>query len=370
MTNTAAEAIPVEVPVTPLDDGGIAPYRGKRSSVDAVERVLIRLETADGTAGWGEIRATPSVETVVATLEADVFPAAVGREPHEITAFLEAFEYEYLDLDPVVAGVEMAMWDANARALEVPLHRLLGGATREAIPVAAPLGITDVPTARDSARRVRDAGYTVLKTKGGRDWQADVERVIAIDDAVGGELAVRLDPNQGYSTDEAVRVAARLEDAGVYLEYLEQPVRVDAVGTMARLRQRLRTPIAVNEDTYRRGNLFHLLREDAIDVAVVDIVPAGGIGPLRRQVGAAAEAGVSVAHHDAFDLGIKRAAVLHVAASTPAIDLAIDSVYPAYDRFLVEDPHAVEDGAIPVPDGPGLGVTVDRAALSEVRLDE
>lgn len=369
MEITAAEAIPVEVAVTPLADGGLAPYRGKASSVSDVRRVLIRLETASGSDGWGEIRPSPSVESTVSTLRADVFPEVVGRAVWDVTAFRQAFEYEYVHLDHYVAGVEMAMWDAHGRTLDVPVSRLFGGRTRDEVPVAAPLGILDVDRSREHARRIHEAGFEVLKTKGGRDWRADVERVVAMADAVDHELAFRLDPNEGYTVDEAVRVAAALEDAGVYLEYLEQPVRIDSVGTMKRLRNRLRTPIGVNEDTYYRGNLFQLLREDAIDVAVVDIVPSGGIGPVRRQAAVAAEAGVSVAHHDAFDLGVKRAAVLQVAACTPAINLAVDTVYPAYEHHLVEDPHSVSDGTMAVPDGPGLGVTVDRAAVSEIRLD-
>jgi len=364
-----AEAIPVEAPVAPLEAGGLAPYVGMFSSVTAVERVLVRLEADDGTEGWGEIRPVPSVDATVATLEADVFPEVVGRTVGEIRPFLAAFQYEYVQLDPYIAAVEMAMWDLHGRALGVPLSQLLGGRVEDTVPIAAPLGILDEATARAEAEAIADDGYAVLKTKGGRDWQADVERIIAMDEAADGKLEFRLDPNQGYTVEEAVRVASMLEDAGVYLEYFEQPVRVDSVGTYKRLRTRLRTPIGVNEDTYFRGNLFGLVREDAIDVAVVDIVPSGGILRCREQVAVAAEAGLSVAHHDAFDLGVKKAAVLQTVASTPAINLATDTVYPAWADRLLETPLAVAAGEMAVPDGPGLGIQVDRARVEALRID-
>lgn len=366
---TDVTAIPVQVGVTALEDGGIAPYRGRTGAVDAVERVLIRLETADSTVGWGEIRPTLAVETAVQVVENDVAPAVVGREVWEIQGFLGSFDTEYFGLEPFVAGVEMAMWDALGRRLEVPLHRLLGGAVRESVAVAAPLGILPPDTAGEYARRARKAGYDVLKVKAGRDWRADVHRVQTMWKAVDGALEFRVDPNQGWAVEDAVRAIARLEDEGIFLQYVEQPIRIDSVGSLQALRTRVRTPIGVNEDTYAPHSLYRLVAADAIDVAVVDVVPVGGILGLRRQVAAAAAAGVSLSHHDGFDLGIKKAAVLQIVASTPAIGLAVDHVYPTLASHVIATPHPVNDGRVPVPQSPGLGVTVDRNALEAVRLD-
>lgn len=363
------DVIPVEMNVTELDDGGIAPYKGKFSSVERVERILIRLETADRIIGWGEIRPSPSVESTIAILQNDVIPEAVGRAVWEIESFAKSFHYEYLELNSYVAGVEMAMWDALGTHLDVPLHQLLGGKCTEKVPVASTLGILGPDRSRKYARRALDQGYDVLKLKGGRDWQTDVDRVIAMHDEVDGQLEFRLDPNQGWNFEDAVRVGAKLEDAGIYLQYLEQPIRIDSFGTYKRLRNRLSTPVGINEDAYLPRNLTHLLREDAIDVAVVDLVPAGGILALKSQASVAAEHGISIAHHDGFDLGIKKAAVLHTVASTPAINLAVDTVYPAWDDYLLGTPLTVSDGVMVVPDGPGFGITVDEAKIDQYRVD-
>ncbi|WP_313693487.1 mandelate racemase/muconate lactonizing enzyme family protein [Halorarum halobium] len=363
------EAIPVEMAVTSLEAGGIAPYVGNASSVEEVERVLLRLTTESGIEGWGEIRPSPSVESTVGVLEADVIPAAVGREVWEIESFVRSFEYEYLDLNGYVAGVEMAMWDALGKHLDAPLHRLIGGKCADEVPIANTLGILDPEESRTYARRALEAGYDVLKTKAGRDWERDVERVVAMHEEVDGELEFRVDPNQGWRFEDAVRVGARLEDEGIYLQYLEQPIRIDSVGTYERLRNRLRTPVGINEDAYFPRHLSQLLSADAIDVAVVDLVPAGGVLALKGQAAVADEHGVSVAHHDGFDLGIKKAAVLHAVASTPAINLAVDTVYQAWDDHLLEEPLTVADGAMPVPEGPGLGVSVDEGKLERYRLD-
>lgn len=363
------EVIPVKMGVTSLKEGGIAPYKGKYSSVETVDRILLRLETNTGIVGWGEIRPSPSVKSATAILRNEVIPEALGRDVWEIESFLGCFHYEYLDLKSYVAGVEMAMWDALGKHLDAPLHQLLGGKCTEEVPVSSPLGILSPERSREYARKALEAGFDVLKVKAGRNWQTDVDRVIAMNDEVNGQLELRVDPNQGWNFEDAVRVGAQLEDAGIFLQYLEQPVRIDSFGTYKRLRNRLTTPMGINEDAYFQRNLSHLLKEDAIDVAVVDLVPAGGILKLKSQAAVAADHGISVAHHDAFDLGIKKAAVLHSVASTRAINLAVDTVYLAWDDYIIEDPHRISGGKMPVPDGPGLGVTVNSDKLETYRTD-
>jgi L-alanine-DL-glutamate epimerase-like enolase superfamily enzyme len=210
----------------------------------------------------------------------------------------------------------------------------------------------------------------VLKTKAGRDWRRDVERIVAMHEAVDGDLAFRLDPNQGWTLDEAVRVAAALEDAGVYLEYLEQPIRVDGHGSLASLRSRTRQPIAANEDTYGAHSLRSLVARDAVDVAVLDMTPAGGITGLRQQVAVAEDAGLSVTHHCAFDLGVRTAAILHAVHGIPGFTHPPDTTYYAWSEDVLADPLAVRDGAMRVPDDPGLGVEVDEATVERHAVAE
>ncbi|MFC6763966.1 enolase C-terminal domain-like protein [Natrinema soli] len=145
-------------------------------------------------------------------------------------------------------------------------------------------------------------------------------------------------------------------------------VRTESYGTYRQLRSRVRTPIGVNEDTYFRRNLYHLLSEDAIDVGVVDIVPAGGILRTKGLASMAAEAGVSLSHHCGFDLGVKTTAMLHTVSLTPGINLPPDTVYYAWDDYIIENPITVENGEIPVPDDPGLGVTGDESKIEKYQI--
>lgn len=373
MQITSLSAIPVEMELRPLEDNGVAPYVGSSLAVDSVQRMLVKLETDEGITGWGEMRPELGVETTATFLEETIASQVVGRQVWEVEAFTtDPFYTEYTNIASFVAAVEMAMLDAHGKALDVPVHQLVGGKCTDRVPFADALGILDPETSRQYARRSLEQGFDVLKLKAGppnSDWEHDVERVIAMHDEVDGALEFRLDPNQTWSFDEAVRVGARLEDEGIYLQYLEQPVSTNSVGTYARLRSRLKTPVGVNEDTYHPGNLAALLKADAIDVAVVDIVPSGGILALKKLAAQAAAEGVSMAHHCGFDLGVKTAAILHAVSSTPAINLPSDIAYHHWVDDVIEVPFEIDEGTIDVPDLAGLGVTVDESKVERYRID-
>lgn len=371
LTITDIEAIPVRLDVRPLSEPlGIAPYVTTYTEFYDMERVLVRLDTDGDVTGWGEMRSTLSTHSTKAVIETDLADELVGEPVSAVESLPERFDsFQYFDVDPFLGGVEMAMWDAWGQYLEQPLYRLLGGKVRDEVDVSFCLGVLGPEESRKHAREALEHGFDVLKTKAGRDWRQDVERIVAMHDEVDGQLEFRLDPNEGWTTEEAVRVAASLEDEGIYLQYLEQPMRIDNFGSFERLRERVRTPVAANEDTYFRHNLLELVKRDAIDVGVIDMVPAGGLQAAKRLAGIADDAGISLSHHCAFDLGVKSAALAHLVATTRAINLPPDSVYYAWDDHVVEEPFEVSDGVLSVPEKPGLGVTVEETRVEELRID-
>lgn len=383
MEITNVEAYAVSVPIVDIDDGGIAPYVTNHGRVEKMERMIIRIDTDEGVSGWGEMRVFLSPAATKAVLEDGIAQWVVGRSPFELETFRRQIFIEYTNVDMFFAAIETACWDIVGKVLERPVYELLGGwtapaptertntPTRESertVDIAYCLGILSPEASREHAARAYNEGYSVLKTKAGRDWREDVRRIEAMHDEVDGRLDFRVDPNQGWSLDEAVRVAASLEDAGIYLQYMEQPIRVDSHTALARLRERTRQPIGPNEDTYIPRNLRKLIERGALDVAVVDMTPAGGITALRQLAGIAEDAGVPLVHHCAFDLGIRTAAILHAVTGIPGFTLPPDSVYYAWEEDILTDPLSVENGAIAVPDDPGLGIEVDKDSLDEYRI--
>lgn len=387
MQITEISAVPVTVPLGPIEEGGIAPYRTNHGELYDMDRILVRVETDEGYVGWGEMRAFLSPEATVSVIEDGVAPLVVGQSPFEIEKLRRQVFIEYTNPNMFLAPVETACWDVVGQALERPVYELLGGWTADhqttmkhrehvehegssrEVEFAYCLGIFPPEESREHARHALEAGYSVLKTKAGRDWRVDVERIRAMHDEVDGQLEFRIDPNQGWAVEDAVRVASLLEDEGIYLQYMEQPIRVDNHGSLASLRARTRQPIAANEDTYIPRNMRQLVETGAIDAAVVDLTPAGGIAGLQHVAGIAEDAGISLAHHCAFDLGIRTAAILHTVYSTPAINLPSDTAYFGWTDDIIESPFTIENGRMTVPDEPGLGITVDADAIERFRAE-
>jgi len=387
MEITTVEAIPVRVPLVPFEEGGIAPYVTNHNELTAMDRVLVRVDTDEGISGWGEVRAFLSPAATVSVIEDGIAPIVEGHSPFETESLRRLLFIEYTNVDTFFAPVETACWDIVGNVLDRPVYELLGGhgapeqtarrhrehvgetETSERCEVAYCLGILDPERSAERAVEVRDAGYQVLKTKAGRDWRADVERVVAMHEATGGDLEFRLDPNQGWTLDQAVRVGAALEDHGIYLQYMEQPIRVDSHRALSRLATRTRQPIGPNEDTYVPHNLRSLVEEGAMDVAVLDLTPAGGITGLRQAAAVADDAGVPASHHCAFDLGVRTAAILHAVTGIPGFALPPDTVYYGWEDDVITEPFEIEAGAMHVPDGPGLGVEVDTDAVEAYRID-
>jgi L-alanine-DL-glutamate epimerase-like enolase superfamily enzyme len=387
MEITDIDTYVVDIPLVALEDGGIGPYVTNHNELSSVERVLVRVDTDEGISGWGEVRVFLSAAATVSIIEDGIAPMVVGQSPFEVEKFRRQLFIEYGGIEALVAPVEIACWDIVGKELDKPIYELLGGwtapdsssqkhrlnqdayAESDSIEFAYCLGILSPEKSHQYAERVREAGYNILKTKAGRDWRVDVERIKAMHDAVDGELEFRLDPNQGWTLDEAIRVAAELDDAGIRLQYLEQPIRVDAHDSLARLRERTYQPIAPNEDTYINHNLRRLIHHGAADVAVLDMTPAGGIAGVRQLASVAEAAAVPATHHCAFDLGIRTAAILHAVYGIPGFTLPPDTTYYSWETDVITDPFTISAGCITVPTDPGLGIEVDMDTVAEYSVE-
>jgi L-alanine-DL-glutamate epimerase-like enolase superfamily enzyme len=358
MKITKLNAVLVRIPQKPP----IAPYQSRYRATSAKEALLVRLETDSGLVGWGETPVDWINKSFEGAPEDLLRRQALGRDPFD----LEGWYAENTLGGHLASGVEMAMWDLIGHATRQPLYRLLGGAVRRKVELAACMGIRPYEEAKAIARQYLEQGFTTLKTKAGRRAEEDLEMVRGIRDGVGDRLKLRIDPNMGYAPEVAFPLARDLEK--YHLEYFEQPMPQSLIGEAARLRRASNTPIGLNESVTTPEVVLQILQLHAADVLLPDTYQCFGILGVKKVAALAEAAGVPCVFHCAHDLGLKTAAMLHVVASSPGFTLANDCTYYGLEDDVITPLHRIERGFMPVPEGPGLGVTVDEAKLTRYRI--
>lgn len=363
MRITKVSAYPVKVPLIKVERGGIAPYLTSQTEINTASSTIVKVETDEGITGWGEVEMVFSPKTMKSIIENDLAPKIKSRHPSELINSANRLSFNYIHSDVFTAPLEMACWDIIGKAAGMPVYELIGGRLREKVPISYCLGILDLETTAKKVEKIIEQGYRTLKTKAGRDTRSDIERLRKIRELAHSDLNLRVDPNQAFSTPEAVRFLKQLEE--IDLQYIEQPIRVDSFDDLAALRKRTCTPIAINEDSYIPRNLLNLIKLGAIDAAVVDLEPLGGISGLIRIAGLAEEANLPLAHHCGFDLGVKTAAILQVTCSIPSFSYAMDSTYYAQKDDILDSHLEIEEGCFKLPEGPGLGIKVNERKLKE-----
>ena len=349
----------VEVPQVPP----IAPYRSRYRSSSTTRKGIVRVLTDAGLAGWGEfnINFLDGVDPNRMQREANDWLA--GRDPRNISRFHAECPFG----SRLKAGLELALWDLKGKALGRPVAELLGGVLRREIELAACMGIKEPAEAADQAVAYADTGFSTLKCKGGAGIEADVAMIAAMREAAGDRLAIRLDPNTGYSLAESIELARRLEP--YRLEYLEQPLPEKPIGDAAVLRKQTSTPIALNESVTDPASAFEILKADAAAFLLPDTHLAGGIWPCVEIGVLSKAAGVPAIMHCGHDLGPKTAAMLHIAAACPAYSLANDCTYYGLEDDIITEPFPIRQGKMQVPAAPGLGIEIDPDKLERYRIE-
>ncbi len=371
MRITRVEPIPVRVPLK----AGMT-TRTAHGEYHTSDYVIVRVHTDEGIIGLGEatVSALWSGETSasgIAAIEGLIGPALVGEDPTRITSLRARIDF-LLKLNPFTkAAVEMALWDIAGKAVNVPVHRLLGGKLRDTIPTKMMIGAFDVPRARALAERFLEWGARCLKVKVGIDAAGDIARVAAVREAAGPDVPITIDANCGWDVPTARVALDRLRAQNLLVA--EQPIAPGDVEAMARLRWSCGIPIMADESVFTLVDAWNVLRGGAADVISIYPGKNGGIAAAVEIAQVARAAGVACHVGSNLELGIGSAAMLHLAAAVPNIDSA---TYPAdilgphyHEADLLAEPLALLPEGARVPDGPGLGVMLDEDQLRRFRVD-
>jgi L-alanine-DL-glutamate epimerase-like enolase superfamily enzyme len=356
---------------TPVNVAFREPERWSQGRREGVTAIVVELETDSGIAGLGESVPAPTPEVTVAAI-ASIEPHLMGQDPRQLAQ-------RWRDIQGVggwgafphagnaaLAGVEIACWDVLGKSLGAPVHALLGGCVRDRV---AFMGF--VPYHPDPARVEREAraqaaqGYTTLYIKGGFGEAADLAAVAAVRRGAGPDVKLRIDPNEAWSGDVALRMALALQRFD--LQYIEQPTRLDRLDELAVLRRRSPVPIAANQSSWLNHDILDIIAKGAADVVMTDPWQAGGLRAFRNAAALCEIAGVPLVYHSFAPLSIATRAAMQVLASSTACDYAHQTYHGMLTGDVVRDPVRHKDGFEPVDDRPGLGVALDPDAFGAAR---
>jgi glucarate dehydratase len=334
-------------------------------------RTLVEVDTDAGITGLGEMGGGgESAELAFKGLAGYL----IGHDPFQ----LEALRFKianptaslYNNRTQLLAALEFACLDIMGQALGVPVHALLGGKLRDAVPFASYLFFRH-PTdeARDGEVRTAEQlvahakalkaehGFTSHKLKGGvfpPTYELACYRALA--EALPGD-SFRYDPNAALPIEEAIRFGRAIED--LRNDYYEDPVW--GLNGMRQVRAAVRIPTATNTVVVNFEQLATNLRDPAVDVVLLDTTFWGGIRPCIKAAAVCEIFQTGIAVHSSGELGIQLATMLHLGAVLPNLTFAGDAHYHHLADDVVEGGKlAYRDGAIAVPDAPGLGVRLDR----------
>jgi len=352
--------------------------------------ILVRVYTDAGVVGTGESYWGGGDAAIVDRMK----PFLLGENPLDVDRLYEHLVQKMSGEGSIsgkvisaISGVEIALHDVAGKLLEVPVYQLLGGKYRDTVRIYCDCHAGDeaepAANADEAERVVEELGYDALKfdldvpSGHGTDRvnrhlrAAEIEHkaeiVAAVTERVGDRADVAFDCHWSYGAGSARRLARELEPYDVW--WLEDPIPPENHDVQQTVTQSTTTPVATGENVYRTHGIRRLLTEEAVDIVAPDIPKVGGLREGMKIANLADVFYVPVAMHNVSS-PIGTMASAHLGAAVPnALAVEYHSYQLGWWEELVEESELVVDGRMPVPDDPGLGLTLDLDAVRANLVD-
>lgn len=261
--------------------------------------VLLAITDSSGAVGIGQMRPLnpwmgETTEAVLVALRDYWGPALVGRDPRDRVRLYADMAEMLPDTQVALCVLDLALWDLMGKLCGQPVSALLGGETDKRIPMEWSVGMAPQEQMVQEAREaIRTHGVGVMCLKVGRpDWREDVAIVHAVREAIGPDITLGIDANEGYDEATTVKVMRAVADCDI--GYLEQPLPRTQLAGLARLRAKLDTPIFVDESVFTPEDARRVAEAGACDVIVLKLYKCGGITGAQRVAHVAAAHGINV----------------------------------------------------------------------------
>lgn len=340
-------------------------YMADGKTCDTVETAVVQVETDAGVTGWGEVcpipHYLPAYARGVAPAIAEMVPVLIGSDPlgsEALSAKLDNFLHDHRYAK---SALDIAFWDITGQVADLPLSTLLGGQQSAHMPLYHSITCIAPDEMAAIARDAQASGITQFQVKLGAsgDWTTDVERLTKVRETVGPGPLVYGDWNCGATSLDATRVGRAVAHLDVMLE---QPCAT--IADCARVRNGTGLPMKLDENAHDTASLLEGHALGVMDAVALKLSKFGGLSATRKARDLCLHLGAKMCVEDTWGSDITTAALLHLAASTPPARLLNTCDLSGYVApRLAPDGPTRADGHITAPSGPGLGITVDVAAL-------
>ncbi|MET0943268.1 MAG: mandelate racemase/muconate lactonizing enzyme family protein [Mesorhizobium sp.] len=351
---------------------------------DRRRHCLVEIVCDDGTIGWGECLGPAQPNAAVVNAYAS---ALVGRNPLETEKIWSELYNLLRDQGQrgltitALSGIDIALWDIKGKHFGVPISLLLGGRFRESVRAYATGsfrkdGVDRVADVSQEVASYRKQGFHAVKIKIGFDVDEDLRVIEAVRSVVGPDMRLMIDANHGYDALEACEVGRAAASLGV--DWFEEPVVPEQLDAYRAVRAGQPIPVAGGETWHGRYGVREVLETRAVDIIQPDICGSGGFSEVRKIADLASLHGVRVVPH-VWGTGVAIAAALQfMAAQTPdpirrearPPILEFDRTENPYRQAVLTAPLEHRNGVVAIPDGPGLGIEINREALAQFALKD
>ena len=358
------DAIPVALPLK-------TPMKMSAETITAAQNLLVRIEASDGTVGWGEAASAPTMTGdtqggLVAAVRDHLAPMLVGKDARDWPALRPALHRALLGNGGAHSALEMAVLDLTGRSTGLRLIDLVGKPRREAV---RPMWLLGNKTAAEDvveAHTRQREGFNFFKLKIG---VKPLAKEIAIAHMVREALPdtpLCADANCGLTLAAAKSYVEKTRKAG--LLFVEQPLAYDDIEGLKKLARSTKVPIGVDEGIHSLADIVASAKAGAGGVSL-KLIKLGGItaaieaGKLCQRLGLSVNIAAKIA-----ESSISSAAALHLACAVPKADWGVSLTHFYLAEDIVRQPLPLKGGLVALPDGPGLGVEVDEAAVARFRV--
>ena len=349
------------------------PYYWSQGITQGAEVLLIEIHTEKGLVGFGESLATPTAKGVQAFVEEAakhlLGQSIFDRERLMTLCYQSLFQFRGTCSAPrfggqVLAGLEMALWDLQGKALDQPVYKLLGGAQREYVDYFGFIqGSEPKDLARDAAALVQQ-GHRTIYFKVGRGDELDVEIVRQVRNAVGPDIRLRLDPNEVWDPISALRMIERLK--AFDLEMIEQPCDHRSLSALKQIKDASPVAIAADQCVFNAADVAAVTQMRAADLIVLGLHETGGIGPLMEAAAVAKIGGLNICLHGLYETGITTCAAHQAGLAIPNLDDANQYMNHLLTSDVIASPDlSLKDARLGIFDAPGLGFVIDVDVVAE-----